>query len=168
LVNHAVFLKPDEIKANIGTIYGDSALNNSSFPTYLSNFITNSAFPITGSIIEYPEIGLYGKNILSLSTTIYTGELPNWHSFAANLPNNISLIIKVTSLCENLWYYSMGSNVNMTVENIDLVDSTQIFRTVKTGEPCDLQIFFKPGTFLIEYFENNSEAPTRSKTITVN
>ena len=168
LINHAVFLNPDEIMTNLASLYSQDALINSSFPTHLSNFISNSEFPNTGSIIEYPDYGLYGKNILSLSSTVFTGELPNWHSFAANLPKGISLKIRITSLCNNLWYYSMGSNVNMMVSDINMVDSTQLFRSIRSGASCDLQIFFKPGTFLIEYFENNAETPNRSKTITVN
>jgi len=77
LINHAVSLDTLSIKANLSKRYSDLGTNASipNFGKYLTNFITKSNFIITNTVINYPENGLYGTNILALNKTNYVSAL---------------------------------------------------------------------------------------------
>ena len=164
LINHAVYLDTTTIRNNLEKRYSDLGVvpEIDHFEKYINNFITNTSFTITESIIEYPSSGLYGNNILSLNDTIYSGED---FSLAAYLQKGTSLKIKINALESGIWYYAGGTNWAITI--FDFNTMSQTFTAIESGKYCDLQTYFDAGRYLIEYYEiASSDIPTRTKTIT--
>jgi len=173
LINHAIYLDTLSIRNNLEKRYSDLGVTATipNFEAYLRNFIESTSFPITESLIEYPSLGLYGKNILALNDTLFSGE---YFSLAANLIKGTSLKIKITALepflemeiWYGIWYYAVGSGINWSITAFDYNTKTQFFTAIESDRSCDLKMLFDQGRFLIEYFEMNSALPTRTKTIT--
>ena len=173
LINHAIYLDTLSIRNNLEKRYSDLGVTATipNFNKYIRNFIDSTLFQITEPLIEYPSSGLYGKNILSLDDTLYSGE---FFSLAANLVKGTSLKVKITALNPfiemdiwfGIWYYVVGSGINWSITAFDYNTKTQFFTAIESDRSCDLKMLFDQGRFLIEYFEMNSALPTRTKTIT--
>lgn len=181
LINHALILRPTQIRENLEARYGETGLDVElpDFEKYLTAFIENSVYEIT-SVIDYPEFSPYGENMLfpELTTVVANQD----YSLAAVLPEGTKLKIKLSG---GLWYYRALPNgpVNWSVSNYDSDSKTQLFTSLVPGEPCDLSIRFSPPRsetdsstmtdtlynteILVEYFENLSDTPTRAKILTV-
>jgi hypothetical protein len=179
LINHAINLDTISIKNNLAGRYSDIGVTADIpvFGKYISNFISNTNFVVTQSPIAYPETGINGDNILSLTKTDYTSGFDNTHSLAAQLASGTSLKIKILSIftyddtgavTKPLWYRSWGSELNWSVSDFDFDSYSQTFTAIESGKSCDLKMFFEPGSFLIEYYEMNATLPTRTKTIICN
>jgi len=192
LLNHAVVLDTVSIRNNLIKRYNDIGATSDVpyFGKYITNFISKTKFVITQTLVTYPEIGLNGDNILSLTKNTYisgtyiTGNhIPL--SFRAELGRGVKLKIKITSLsadtifqpatdttAENTliykyrWYITNGSGINWTIGDFNTADYTQTFTAIEPDKPCDLIILFEKGPFLVEYFEMNSTIPTWKKIIT--
>jgi hypothetical protein len=171
LVNHALYLDKTSIRNNLIKRYSDIGVEADipDFEKYITSFLDNTDFEITESLIEYPEHGLYGQNILDLAKTTYDPEAQymTQYSLAANLAQGTSLKIKITALKSGIWYYSGGSPKNWSITQFDFSARSQLFRAINSNESCDLMMYFDPGEFLVEYFEMNSDEPTRTKIISV-
>ena len=175
LINHAKYIDTLIIRNNLLARYSEigAAASIPAFGKYISDFIAGTEFVVTGSPITYPESATNPDNILSLTQTTYNGGFDYTHSLAANLAPGTSLKIRITALSTDLdpvpvFYRSSGSEVNWTIQNFDFATYSQTFTATETGKSCDLTMFFDPGTFLVEYFEMNSEEPARTKTIVCN
>lgn len=186
LINHAIILDTASIKNNLTKRYQDlgATVSIPDFGKYIAWFISKTEFKITQSFISYPETGIYGDNILSLSKTTFNGGLDVQHSFAAQLAKGVALKIKITSLGSGkaattmadtitpvpkpMWYYDPFSNTNWSITVFDNANYTQTFTATEPDKSCDLKVYFEKGSFLIEYFEMNATLPTRGKTIICN
>jgi hypothetical protein len=186
LINHAIILDTVSIKHNLVKRFNDLGApgNIPNFSKYIANFISKTKFEITGDNISYPENGLNGDNILSLSKTTYHGGLDIYHSLAAQLADGTPLKIKITSLSSGksstsladsinpvampVWYYSPETNTNWSISIFDNTNYTQTFTAVESNKSCDLRMSFEKGSFLLEYFEMGATLPTRRKTIMCN
>ncbi len=186
LINHAIILDTASIKSNLTKRYQDlgAPVSIPDFGKYIALFISKTEFEITQAFISYPETGIYGDNILSLSKTIFNGGLDVQHSFAAQLAKGVALKIKITSISSGkaattpadtvtpvpkpLWYYDPFSNTNWSINVFDNANYTQTFTATEPDKSCDLKVYFEKGSFLIEYFEMNATLPTRGKTIICN
>jgi hypothetical protein len=184
LINHAIILDTTSIKNNLAKRYSDigATVSIPEFGKYIANFISKTKFEVTEYIISYPNNGINGDNILSLSKTTYNGGLDIPHSLAAQLAGGTALKIKLTSLTtisepdtsksinvnKAVWYYGYGSSINWSISVFDNTNFTQTFTAIESDKSCDLRMYFEKGSFLIEYFEMNSTLPTRSKTIICN
>jgi len=188
LINQAIYLDTISIKNNLSNRY--SAIGASAsipdFGKYIKNFILNTKFVATHSLVTYPETGLNGANILYLSKTSYhAGGVAN--SLAAILPEGTALKIKITALSADTtivpatdstaativvtkpaWYMEVISDINWSISDFDFTNYTQSFTAVESDKSCDLKIYFDSGSFLIEYFEMNATVPTRQKIIVCN
>lgn len=169
LINHASYLDPASIRNNLIKRYSEIGVEAEipDFEKYLESFIENTGFEVTESLIDYPEHGLYGQNILDPAQTIYDpdAQYMTQFSLAANLAMGTSLKIKITALQGGIWYYSPSAN--WFVADFDFNTRSQYFTAVNPGVSCDLMMLFQNGRFLVEYFEMNSDQPTRTKIITV-
>jgi hypothetical protein len=179
LINHAINLDTISIKQNLAKRSSDigASANIPVFGRYITNFILKTKFVITQSPISYPESGINGANILSLTKTTYSSGFDSTHSLAAQLAKGTSLKIKITSIftvsdtgaiTKPMWYRFSGTEVNWTVSDFNFTDYSQIFTATESGKTCDLKMFFEQGSFVIEYFEMNATLPTRTKTIICN
>jgi hypothetical protein len=180
LINHAIILDTASIRRNLAKRFDDlgAPANIPDFSKYIANFISKTKFEITGYIISYPDNGINGDNILSLSKTTYSGGQDIRHSLAANLAGGTTLKIKITSLTtittetdtstteyKPVWYYGYGTGINWSISLFDNTNSSQTFTAIESDKSCDLSIHFEKGSFLIEYFEMSATLPTRKKTI---
>jgi hypothetical protein len=186
LINHAIILDTASIRRNLAKRFNDigASANIPDFSKYIANFISKTKFKITRYNISYPENGVNGDNILSLSKTTYHGGLDVTHSLAAQLADGTPLKIKITSLNSGktsttladtinptaipVWYYSPETNTNWSVSIFDNTNYTQTFTAIESDKSCDLRMYFEKGAFLIEYFEMSATLPTRRKTIICN
>ncbi len=178
LINHAINLDTVKIRENLENRYNEVgvAFIGSNFGKYIQNFIENTDFDLTESVIIYPEEGLYGENILSLNKTDYIAR--EAYSLAAELPEGSELKIKISATSvsndsingepTNGWFYSVSSVNNWAISAFNNAIKEQSFTAVESGKKCDLNMFFEIGEYKIEYFEMDSEVATRSKVITVN
>lgn len=186
LINQAVALDTVAIKNNLIKRYNEIGATATVpyFGKYISNFIKNTSFVITQSLITYPETGLHGDNILSLTKTTFLGDNYAEHSFSAKLAKGTALKIKITSLNadttfipatdtteakmiinKGIWSYEVFSRINWSVSTFNQNNYTQIFTAIEPDKTCDLLLFFEKGNYLIEYFEMNATVPTRQKII---
>jgi hypothetical protein len=190
LISQAIALDTISIKNNLAKRYRDigATVSIPYFGKYITNFISKTKFVATQSLISYPETGIDGDNILSLSKTIFPFNAGTSirYSLAAQLTKGTALKIKITSLSiadtttiaptdtstthiivnKARWFCTEGSN--WASADFNSVDYTQTFTTIESGKSCDLRIDFQKGSFLIEYFEMNATVPTRKKTIICN
>ena len=61
-----------------------------------------------------------------------------------------------------------GTVTNWTVDSFNASKQWQIFTVTEVGKASDLPIIFtSPGTYKIDYYENNDIVPTRTKQITI-
>ncbi len=188
LINHAQLLNLPEIKQNLIDRYDEIGMEATipNFEKYVQMFIENTNYEVT-SLIEYPEFSNYGENILFPGKIIFNEN--SRYSLAANLPHGT--LLKVV-LRGGLWHYAVLSDgpVNWTVSRYNENEQQQSFTSTESGKDCDLKIEFtipytqtdtvnndtsvyvlptKPetDTIFIDYYENMSEEPTKTKTIII-
>lgn len=130
LINQALALDTSAIRANLIRRYTEIGTTPSVpyFGKYIKNFITKTPFQITEQLITYPETGLYGDNILSLTKTNYISNPGRSVSLNAKLSRGTALKMKITSLTSDT-IYSYG----ITRDTIFMADTVIIkLDTVKT------------------------------------
>lgn len=129
--------------------------------------------------IEYPATGFYGDNILFKEKTAYTNRE---NSLQFKPSKDASAKIKITGktvtpgttgsigiagLTKGIWLIEATTVNNLVRSTFDNSTYSQTFTSIDGGITCSVKLIFDKGTFEIEYFENGSETPTFSKTITV-
>lgn len=172
LVTHAGWIRPGEVRSNLEERYDALGLQVElgDFEKYLEIFLENAPWE-PGQGIRYPEFSNYGENILYAekdSFRMYTE-----YSMAADLSDGTALTIRLSG---GMWMYRGAPNgpVNWMISEYNYADGSQIFTAMEPGTSCDVAVqfgFFADSTgnqeILVEYFENEAEEPTRSKTITI-
>jgi hypothetical protein len=176
LVNHAEYVKLNmgQIRTNLLQRYADMEVSAviPDFEHYIDNFVDNTTFPVTKSVIGYPEQGAFGQNILTLDDTVFNGRD---FSLAAELPEGTSLKL-ILSLLEGdtlgaIWMYYPSSSINWAVTIFDWATRSQEFTSIESGKNCDLNMLFEEsynGKYLLEYYEMGYPNPTRTKIIYMN
>lgn len=166
LINDAKLLNLPQIRTNIENRYNNLGMTVTipDFERYVNLFINNSPYQFTNNIV-YPEYSSYGKNILYGDITSF--DATNALSLAAYLPNGASLKI---ILKNSLWYFSgIPAPINWTISSYDYENQEQTFIVTESGKNCDLRFSFgSDSPITIEYYENNSITPTRTKIIQSN
>lgn len=172
LIDDAKLLVLSDIRSNIEKRYKDLgiSINVPDFEKYVNHFIDNTDYkPI--KFIDYPEISNYGINILHdsiIKVECVKGKEPiPIYSMAADLPVGTSLIIVLKG---GIWYYRVDPDgpINWTVSQYNFNNESQTFKATVSGQSCDLNIeFYGPDTLAIEYYENNSVLPTKTKEVLV-
>ena len=180
LINHAQLMNLTRIRENLKNRYRDMGLEASipNFEKYVQIFRDNTDYEFTG-LIDYPEFGEHGENILFADKIEYKTHTS--YSMAAGLPAGAHLKIIMKG---GFWYYEFAPNgpKNWTSSEYNWNEESQIFTSIETGKDCDLNIGFeirnisigdstifakdiKYDTITIDYYENWSELPTRTKKI---
>ena len=168
LVNHTKLLDPSEIRNNLENRYRDIGVDATipDFEKYIQLFQDSSDFEFN-SLIEYPEYSEYGENILFGDKVNFQSE-PVFNSMAADLPIGNQLKIKLTGGYWGILVMPDGP-INWEWSRFDDDNLSQEFTVKESGTMSDLKISFVPGyTITIEYFENSTDAPTRTKVIYIN
>ena len=162
LINESRLLNLVEIRQHIESRYSDMGLNANipDFETYIQAFIDNTDYQITNEI-SYPEHSNYGENILYGDNTVFA----NSFSLAANLPRGTSLTILVKGPSNWAYCISPCSPINWDIHYNETTHE-ESFNAIESDTNCDLLIIEEAqGTYIIEYYENNSETPTKVKTV---
>jgi len=168
LVLHAQSLVLSEVRSNIENRYAQLGISVTvpDFETYVNSFLSANTVISNRSVIDYPEVGANGVNVLDLTRVNYPAGGP--HSLAANMPNEcMSVRIKISKIggppCGGCWLIQSSSMQNWIKESYNSSDHTQIFNS--NGTNCDVSMTFSAGTVLFEYYEQGSATPTHSKTV---
>jgi|SRR6185436_13864361 len=164
LIDHALLLDTISIRNNITNYYLNVGITPSipHFETYIRQFIDNTTFIPTNSVIHYPATGAYGDNLLDKSKLVYNGYV----SLKADLKQCLHLKIRVSWLSGS-WIGVGGFNVNWS-QIYDPGSEVWIFTIVDPTISSD-NIISTSGnsTIRVEYFENNDSTPTFSKVVTI-
>ncbi|WP_323756151.1 hypothetical protein [Roseivirga sp.] len=167
LVSHAQLLNAERISNNIESRYSDLGIDITvpDFEPIVNNFLQETTFPSNESLINYPEDGSSGSNVLNLALTEIQSK--TFYSLAATLPNEcLSLRVKITKisgLCDFCIGHQPTKVQNWWIQKYDSDTHSQSFST--SGKLSDLPIIIEKGVFLVEYFEGDTSIPTRTKTI---
>lgn len=166
LINNARVLNTTEIRSNLEERYESLGLDITipDFEKYVTQFIDSTAFVFTG-LIEYPENGAYGTNLLDRDLTDYQ---PGDHSLYAVLPGGTSLKVKIQG---NNWAYPVSQDwTGWDKSSWNDADNSRTFTSKKTGE-LDLKILLQADSTgsVIKIFvhENEDIEPTWTKELTI-
>ncbi|MCF8360614.1 MAG: hypothetical protein K9H26_17810 [Prolixibacteraceae bacterium] len=125
--------------------------------------------------IMYPEMGLYGDNLLSFDSTEIFSNTPvnknDWvyYSLRAELPEGTSLKVIMKSTYETgngTWSYNLGSKTGWSIDAIK--NDEMLLNTCYAYGPsvCDVKMsFYEHGSGSILIYENDDSTPTRVKNI---
>lgn len=168
LIDHALLLDTVSIRNNITNYYLNLGITPSihNFEYYIKQFINNSTYTATNTVINYPAMGDFGDNILNKSKLTFSGS-----TFSVRvLPKKCTRVkINIHSSDITDFTYVFNSLYNWNVSQYDETNKVQSFTVINSEQAADVSIMLKPGkTFLIEYFENDFSKAAFSKTIKVN
>jgi hypothetical protein len=171
LISHAKLLDTATIRQNIVDRYAAMGItvNVPNFGQHIQNYIDNTTHQAQSTVIDYPETGLNGLNLLNTTDSIYTEW--DFHSLVANRPNDclsLKLVIeKISGNCQyGCWFYSVSSVQNWNISSLDQTTQTQTF--ISTGLETDLSLGFEYGTYRLNFYINDEATPSRVKVIQVN
>lgn len=191
LLNHAVFLDTTAIRNNLIDRYDAMGVQTSipDFGSYITQFISQTSFTVSKSLIDYPAMGITGSSILSLGDTVYSQSANSWLSMAAIIRDGLSLKVRITSIPDSTyalvndsssephyentltyhgWVMSLNSIINWHITTFGQTNHTQLFTAIESGKSCNLSIRFpEGGKYLIEYFEKNNNVATKRKIIKI-
>ncbi|MBL0012254.1 MAG: hypothetical protein IPP30_00365 [Flavobacterium sp.] len=170
LINHAVYLNSTKVRRNLEERYTEIGMtaNIPDIEIYINNFINNTDFVITKSLIEYPEVGAYGPNILQLDLQTVTYSPNSVYSLTAILAKNMKLKITVTSL-DGRWFSCSSTYYSNWLREFLPGGRDVVFTASNSNLTCDQSISISygfTGQYRIDYYENDSTVPTRSKIVT--
>lgn len=171
LISHAKLLDTAAIRQNIIDRYAAMGIsvNVPNFGEHIQNYINSTTHQAQSTVIDYPESGLNGLNLLNTTDSIYTEW--DFHSLVANRPNDclsLKLVIeKISGNCQyGCWFYSVSSVQNWNISSLDQTTQTQTF--ISTGLETDLSLGFEYGTYRLNLYINDEATPSRVKVIQVN
>ena len=171
LISHAKLLDTAAIRQNIIDRYAAMGIsvNVPNFGEHIQNYINSTTHQAQSTVIDYPESGLNGLNLLNTTDSIYTEW--DFHSLVANRPNDclsLKLVIeKISGNCQyGCWFYSVSSVQNWNISSLDQTTQTQTF--ISTGLETDLSLGFEYGTYRLNIYINDEATPSRVKVIQVN
>ena len=149
------------------SFYTASIYTNISIEYYENNAVTPTRVKtlIVGSPLQYsyPAAGSFGPNILNNLVTKTVANLSS--SLKADVSSGGAL--KIVILGGGTWQVN-GTVSNWTVESFFPAKQWQIFTVTESGKTSDLPIIFtSPGTYTIEYHENNDFVATRVKQLII-
>lgn len=179
LINHARLLNLVSIRENLVHRYQELGIEAriDNFEKYVQQFLDSTQYEFN-NLIEYPEFSDYGENILYEDKSNFKTNFK--YSLAANLPEGTKLKVILKG---GLWYYEVlpSGPKNWTVSQYNESTQSQIFTSSESGKECDLKIDFdipymyngdslnspdiQSDTITIDYYENSSEIPTKTKVI---
>jgi hypothetical protein len=181
LLDHAVALDLNGIRNNLTDKYSELGLaaDIPAFENHVTNFILNTNFS-RSQLIGYPTVSQYGENLLDTSRVAYAPAIH--YSLAAELPDGMTIeivlrhddgAIPLDEGFYSFWDYVLAPEppINWFITKYDTSKHMQLFSSIETGKDCDVKLRFIPTgvrqQFVIEYFENGEQEPTRIKRLTV-
>ena len=173
IMNHAPYLKSSEILGNIQQKLSELGIDSNlpDFGEYLDGFIENAGYPITHPMIQYPETGEHGPNLLALPSGEYNLEAGDVYSVRAIVTKPVRFKLKLHRNVDEF-------NLRLALYNVDgwqnhfigSYDSEYYDDLTREDDNLDgkLELIYgngDGGSFTCTVYENNEETPL--KTITV-
>jgi hypothetical protein len=170
IIDHALLLDTISIRTNVSAFYSSLGItaNIPHFEKYINQFIDNTSFTVTNSVMTYPATGLYGNNVLAKDQLTYG----LYVSMAGSLKECSHLTIRVHVISGSTFGNALGSTTNLTISSYDPSNNDQFYTVIDPSLPFDHHLSFNGppsgggGSYLIEYFEKDLSVPSFSKTIT--
>ena len=167
LLDNALLTNMTKVKQNLLARYAELGYNNVSIPDfeqYVNTFIENSTYT-PEKRITYPATGASGINLLNDSVVKFKSSIG--YSLTANLPEGTALKVVIRGTKGTWSYRAIPAPTNWLVGMFDNATLSQTFTVTKTGEANDCYIIFgnNADSVIVEYYENGSLTPTRTKTI---
>lgn len=171
LMSHAQILDTSSIRQNIIDRYASMGItvNVPNFGGHIQNYVDNSPHSVNTTVIEYPEDGPNGTNILNTTDSIFTQyEYCGLMTIRPNDCMSLKLIIeRENGICQyGCWFYAVNSVQNWNVSSYDQGSNSQTF--ISTGLETDLNIGFEPGRYKASIYLNDGSTPSRVKRFKVN
>lgn len=172
LINNAITIKPEEIRANLEARYELLGMDVviPDFEKYVNLFIEETEFEFTGGI-KYPETGKHGLNILDPEKTDYS---TGTYSMIAIIPEGMTLRVKIKG--EYHWYYPAFQSETGWDRSSWNSDNSRDFYSLRSGE-IDFKMMLESfdSTASITYtnqidvlmYENGATEPTWTKVISI-
>ena len=166
LLDDARLIDLAAVRSNLESRYASLGISTTipNFETYVNQFIEQSGY-VMEKAISYPDSTGYGSNILS--DALDTVRANTVYSMSAVLPTGMQLKIVLRN---GLWaYYQTGEGpINWTITTYNTSTQSQIFNSDEGGKACDLKLLFDgPDVITIDFYENQSILPTKTKVLTV-
>lgn len=180
LINNAEAISAVGVRNNLITKYAESGINVNipDFESYVQSFIDSKVDPTAE--ITYPATGLYGVNILSDDVKSVISDENLSYSMNADIPLGMNLRIVINDgnrlgSSGSLFMWPSESGFDGNNWQIGLRDQNnynQEFIMIASGSSCDVKLGFWIGKkfqeiyrdyIMIEYYENGSETPTKTK-----
>ncbi len=171
LMNNARLTDLDDVRSNLEDRYEGLEIKATIpvFEKYVQQFIDSSGHEFN-LFPEYSEFCNYGRNILYLENDTF--QVDEGLGLAADLPEGTSLMVKLSG---GIWFMSVSSITNWIYSGYNSITRSQEFTATAPGGSSELHIIIPwenvdsnntdDHKILIEYFENGSSSPTRSKEI---
>ncbi|MDH6355176.1 hypothetical protein M2132_001513 [Dysgonomonas sp. PH5-45] len=174
LINNIAYVDLDKVCENVIKKYGElgqnANLSLSKMEEYVHQFVTNSGFEQT-SFISYPEFGMYGPNILNTDLIEVRSSDYISYSLKAVLPkgnSSLKIVIRSKSLKDSFWgKYRNGTEQNWLCSSYEFETRSNMFTIKNNQEESDLEVYFSGPDCIVEYYENGSIFPSRTKEIKV-
>jgi len=172
LINNAITIKPEEIRANLEARYELLGMDVviPDFEKYVNLFIEETEFEFTGGI-KYPETGKHGLNILDQEKTDYS---TGTYSMIAIIPEGMTLRVNIKG--EFHWYYPAFQSETGWDRSSWNSDNSRDFYSLRSGE-IDFKMMLESfdSTASITYtnqidilvYENGATEPTWTKVISI-
>lgn len=162
LINDARLLDTIQIRHNIENKYLNLGITTviPHFENYIKQFLDSCTYTFT-NFVTFPQSGTYGVNLLNETDSVFStnGAI---YSLCANLPAGTHL--KISHANNGVTGYLQGSEDGWadisTSGNMTLVSTKSGLIDLHAG-------LYSSGNVTIDFYENNSTTPTRSKTIYV-
>lgn len=177
LISHAKVLEINKIRQNLQNKYESFNVdaNIPDFEKYIKLFVDSTTFIYT-DLVQYPDSGKSGYNLLSYSKVDYSGQTGGSLSstlyklsIAANIPKlaTIKVKIKFNSYNPYTWSIDPTNSGWLVYNNWETEPGVFYFvRDDNSRENLDAKMnLIGTGTARIEVFENNLEIPIRVKDI---
>ena len=181
LIDNAILVPLSSVRDDMASKYAELGMDViiPDFESYVTAFIGDASVSMS---ISYPETGLYGGiNILSDAVTSVTklnsDGIP-FYSMSADVPKGLSLKIIIRNDHDvnavGTWAICIAPDqpVNWKMGQYDSENQRQEFAILEYEKHSDLKILFAvqnftndPQYITIEYYENDSETPTKVKKV---
>lgn len=169
LIDNARLINLEKVRTNLEQKYANLGIAGAVIPDferYVNEFKSKTTYtPV--KIISYPVMGIHGPNILNNSVT--TCNPQQAYSMKAELPQGTALKIIIKGEKYG-WAYAIAPvSLNWTISTYNDVTQSQEFVVTESSKANDIYLIFNSSTepITIEYYENNSLTPTKTKQITV-
>jgi hypothetical protein len=172
LLNHAKVLDTASIRQNLRQKYNSlgEIVVVPGFEKYVTTFVDSSGFVFT-DIVQYPDSGKSGPNLLSYNQFDYSEQVSEYPNFKTSIVAHVPMLSEIKVIMKfdtpDTWGID-NTNSGWIIESTDwtIGPNVIIFTKDYSREDLDLKIgLLGTGSAKIEIYENKNASPIRMKDI---